>query len=188
MTPRPESNPGHISGSMSKSASKHKRKAEKRAKARIHQIKENGINLEAIEMKDPSALLREQLQEAKSKKDHDLAARLRQQLWIAQDNAAGVSMAEVQELGADVASTKMPNSLTAASAHAPSTEASGLTSIERRLKQLKKKLQQIKGLKEKRDRGEVLEKTQLDKISREEEVLEEIQEIETLLVTGRKLL
>ena len=29
---------------------------------------------------------------------------------------------------------------------------------------------------------------QLDKISREEEVLEEIQEIETLLVTGRKLL
>lgn len=173
---------------MSKSASKHKRKAEKRAKARIQQIKENGINLEAIEMKDPSALLREQLQEAKSKKDHDLAARLRQQLWIAQDNAAGVSMAEVQELGADVASTKMANSLTAASAHAPSTEASGLTSIERRLKQLKKKLQQIKGLKEKRDRGEVLEKTQLDKISREEEVLEEIQEIETLLVTGRKLL
>ena len=53
---------------MSKSASKHKRKAEKRAKARIQQIKENGINLEAIEMKDPSALLREQLQEAKSKK------------------------------------------------------------------------------------------------------------------------
>ena len=70
-------------------------------------------------------------------------------------------MAEVQELGADVASTKMANSLTAASAHAPSTEASGLTSIERRLKQLKKKLQQIKGLKEKRDRGEVLEKTQV---------------------------
>lgn len=52
---------------LSKSASKNKKRAEKRTKARIEQIKENGA-LEAIEMKDPVGVLREQLQEAKDTK------------------------------------------------------------------------------------------------------------------------
>jgi len=50
---------------LSKSALKNKKRAQKRTKARIEQIKENGGTLEAIEMKDPVAVLREQLQEAK---------------------------------------------------------------------------------------------------------------------------
>ena len=53
---------------LSKSALKNKKRAEKRTKARIEQIKENGGTLEAIEMKDPVAVLREQLQEAKDNK------------------------------------------------------------------------------------------------------------------------
>lgn len=58
------------SAHLSKSALKNKKRAEKRTKARIEQIKENGGTLEAIEMKDPVAVLREQLQEAKDNKVH----------------------------------------------------------------------------------------------------------------------
>lgn len=54
---------------LSKAALKNKKRAEKRSKARIQQIKENGGVLhEAIEMKDPVAVLREQLQGAKNTK------------------------------------------------------------------------------------------------------------------------
>ena len=53
---------------LSKAAMKNKKRAEKRSKARIQQIKENGIMSEEIEMKDPLAILRQQLQEAKDRK------------------------------------------------------------------------------------------------------------------------
>lgn len=56
------------SAHLSKSALKNKKRAEKRTKARVEQIKENRSTLEAIEMKDPLAILREQLQEAKDNK------------------------------------------------------------------------------------------------------------------------
>ena len=56
------------SANLSKSALKNKKRAEKRSKARIEQIKENGGILEAMQMKDPVDLLREQLQEAKNNK------------------------------------------------------------------------------------------------------------------------
>lgn len=55
------------SAHLSKSAQKNKKRAEKRTKARIEQIKEKKT-LEAIEMKDPVGVLREQLQEAKNNK------------------------------------------------------------------------------------------------------------------------
>ncbi|XP_020632067.1 eukaryotic translation initiation factor 2A-like [Orbicella faveolata] len=136
-------------------------------------------------MKDPVAVLREQLQEAKDNKDHKLAAKIRQQLWIAQDNAAGVSMAEVEDLGADISSCIDAQSVkekTTTTETPPSvSQASGLTSAEKRIRALKKKLQQIEALKEKRELGQVLEKTQLDKISKEQETLDEIKEIESLL-------
>lgn len=180
------------SAGLSKAALKNKKRAAKRSKARIQQIKESGGILEAIEMKDPVAVLREQLNKAKSSKDHQLAARLRQQLWIAQDNAAGVSMTDLEELGADVSSlTEEKQSpvknitvttATVATELPPSdSQASGLTSAEKRLRALKKKLQQIENLKDKRDRGVELEKTQLDKIAKEQETLDEIKEIESLL-------
>lgn len=59
--------PSLDSAHLSKSALKNKKRAEKRTKARIEQIKQNGGTSEAIEMKDPVAVLREQLQEAKDK-------------------------------------------------------------------------------------------------------------------------
>ena len=77
-------------------------------------------------------------------------------------------MAEVEELGADVTSvtevTEAAGKNTAATTtKAPPSEsqASGLTSAEKRLRALKKKLQQIEALKEKKSYGEVLEKTQV---------------------------
>ena len=52
---------------MSKAAAKNKKRAEKRRKERIQKVKENGGRvLEAMEMKDPVSILREQLQEAKN--------------------------------------------------------------------------------------------------------------------------
>lgn len=173
------------SANLSKSALKNKKRAEKRSKARMEQIKENGGILEAIQMKDPVDLLREQLQEAKNNKDHKLAARLRQQLWIAQDSAAGVSMKEFEMLGADTSTcfeTKFVQETKSVSESPPSVlEASGLTPTEKRLRTLKKKLQQIESIKEKREKGEVLETTQLDKIAKEQEILDELREIESLL-------
>ncbi|XP_067020143.1 uncharacterized protein [Acropora muricata] len=71
-----------------KAAMRNKKRSEKRIKARIQPSMGNGVKVEAIEMKDPSAVLRQQFQEAKNKKDHERAARLRQELWITQDNAA----------------------------------------------------------------------------------------------------
>lgn len=169
------------SAHLSKSALKNKKRAEKRTKARIEQIKQNSGTTEEIEMKDPVAVLREQLQEAKDNKDHKLAAKIRQQLWIAQDNAAGVSMAEVEDLGADISSCIQTQSVKEKETPPSVSQASGLTSAEKRLRALKKKLQQIEALKEKRELGQVLEKTQLDKISKEQETLDEIKEIESLL-------
>lgn len=170
---------------LSKSALKNKKRAEKRSKARIEQIKENGGVLEAMQMKDPVDRLREQLQEAKNNKDHKLAARLRQQLWIAQDSAAGVSLEEVEMLGADTSScseTKFVQETKSNSESPPQvSQASGLTPSEKRLRTLKKKLQQIESIKEKREKGEVLETTQLDKIAKEQEILDELREIESLL-------
>ena len=55
------------SAALSKAAAKNKKRAEKRRKERIQQVKENGGRaLEAMEMKDPVSILREQLQEAKN--------------------------------------------------------------------------------------------------------------------------
>lgn len=54
---------------------KNKKRAEKRTSARIQQIKENSSVLEAIEMKDPVSILREQLQEAKNSKVYSILYR-----------------------------------------------------------------------------------------------------------------
>lgn len=74
-------------------------------------------------------------------------------------------MAEVESLGADISScveAKSANEKTTTAETPPTvTQASGLTTVEKRLRALKKKLQQIESLKEKRDKGEVLERTQV---------------------------
>ena len=74
-------------------------------------------------------------------------------------------MAEVEDLGADVSSCIEAQSVqdkTTTPETPPSVSlASGLTSAEKRIRALKKKLQQIEALKEKRELGQVLEKTQV---------------------------
>ncbi|XP_074628709.1 uncharacterized protein LOC141886446 isoform X1 [Acropora palmata] len=119
-----------------KAAMRNRKRSEKRIKARIQPSMGNGVKVEAIEMKDPSAVLRQQFQEAKNKKDHERAARLRQELWITQDNAAILSMAEVEELRPDISSVlikKLPGTGTERLTHAPTwdSQASGLSSPEK---------------------------------------------------------
>ena len=70
-------------------------------------------------------------------------------------------MAEVEDLGADISSCVQTQSGKEKETPPSVSQASGLTSAEKRLRALKKKLQQIEALKEKRELGQVLEKTQV---------------------------
>ena len=79
-------------------------------------------------------------------------------------------MTDLEELGADVSSIteekqapvkKITTATTATKMPPSDSQASGLTSTEKRLRALKKKLQQIDNLKDKRGRGVELEKTQV---------------------------
>lgn len=105
-------------------------------------------------------------------------------------------MAEVEDLGGDISSLKDEGSAVINKTKTTFTNppysgdqpASGLTPAEKRLRALKKKLQQIENLKEKMEHGETLEKTQLDKITKEQELLEEIHEIESLLTGSAPLI
>ena len=75
----------------------------------------------------------------------------------------------MEELGADISSLKDGDTVVLSkkkitSTNPPSSadsQATGHTPAERRLRALKKKLQQIDNLKEKREQGEILEKTQV---------------------------
>lgn len=58
-----------------KAAMRNKKRSEKRIKARIQPSMGNGVKVEAIEMKDPSAVLRQQFQDAKNKKVQNCQAR-----------------------------------------------------------------------------------------------------------------
>ena len=70
-------------------------------------------------------------------------------------------MTEVEDLGGDISSCVEVQEKTTNTETPPSvSQASGLT-VEKRLRALKKKLQQIEALKEKRELGQVLEKTQV---------------------------
>lgn len=70
-------------------------------------------------------------------------------------------MAEVEDLGADISSCIQTQSANEKETPPSVSQASGLTSAEKRIRALKKKLQQIDALKEKRELGQVLEKTQV---------------------------
>ena len=82
-------------------------------------------------------------------------------------------MGEVEDLGGDISSLKDEDSAVINKTKTTSTNppysgdlpASGLTPAEKRLRALKKKLQQIENLKEKMEHGETLEKTQVRALS-----------------------
>ncbi|XP_033638202.1 uncharacterized protein LOC117298930 [Asterias rubens] len=134
---------------------------------------------------DPVLELREQLAQAKTDKNHDLANKLRQQLWIAQDLAAGYKPKidsedkDSQEALAKAVETITVSATKGATASAMST--SSLGEEERKLKTLHKKLDQIQKLKKKQEQGVKLEANQIEKMKTEDSILEEIQHLEKLL-------
>ena len=84
---------------LTKAAKKNQKRAEKRAKERAQKLKEDGVidrlihetdnPEEKVKVQGPVEKLKEQLQKAKDNKDHKLAAKLRKDLWIMQDQMAG---------------------------------------------------------------------------------------------------
>ena len=162
-----------------KAAKKNQKRAEKRAKERAQKLKEDGVidrlihetdnPEEKVKVQDPVEKLKEQLQEAKDNKDHKLAAKLRKDLWIMQDHMAGCvppgeSAVHLQ--------TVANEDTTSTDRQSPEEQ------TEKRLRGLKKKLQQIEKLKSKQDEGEVLEDSQITKIQSEEAILKEIEELQ----------
>ncbi|XP_001634960.2 uncharacterized protein LOC5514845 [Nematostella vectensis] len=186
-------------GTKGKASKKNQKRAEKRQKARVEKLKEGGIVTELLELQDPIGILRVRLQEAKLNKDHKLAAQIRNQIWIAQDSAAGCSVPDAETLGVsyDLSKVSSPNllsekktnpcTLQVAASTGADTSTSELTQTEKRLRNLRKKITQIKNLKEKRDKGEQLEETQIQKVNSEDELLKEIEELEGLLSGKLKL-
>ncbi|XP_038050126.1 uncharacterized protein LOC119723507 [Patiria miniata] len=179
---------------MSKSQKKNQKRSNKKHGPEGFVVEETiGAGASVTKKQDPIQELREQLAQAKADKNHDLANKLRQQLWIAQDLAAGYKPnistedADSQEALAKAVETFSSPSSTAAArlaaagpaATVPST--STLGADERKLKTMRKKLEQIQGLKKKLEQGEKLEANQLAKIKTEESVLEEIEHLQTLL-------
>ncbi|XP_072034622.1 uncharacterized protein [Amphiura filiformis] len=140
---------------------------------------------------DPIADIREQLAEAKANKDHALANQLRQQLWIAQDLAAGYKpqidaedekgQALLQSVQGKTPSQLSSPASTTTTVSTVSVEVIGNPAEEKKLKSLKKKLAQIEALKKRIEQGEKLEQNQLKKIETEGELKEEIEHLEKLL-------
>ncbi|KXJ18577.1 partner of Y14 and mago [Exaiptasia diaphana] len=177
-------------GHESKSAKKNKKRAQKRLEARIDKIKQDGVVEKILEREDPIMALKKKLQQAKDNKDHKLAAELRKKLWMAQDQAAGYSVDDQEQLEEYEVAT-VPQTSTVknpqlelkndVSQNTPAETSSSLNPLEKKLRNLKKKLQQINNLKEKREKGETLEELQIKKIATEDEILAEINEIQQSL-------
>ncbi|XP_064397749.1 uncharacterized protein LOC135344468 isoform X2 [Halichondria panicea] len=124
---------------------------------------------------DPLTDLQRQLVQAKADKDHDKAQDLRHRIWVLQDTlqlGQPPSSAPAVDLGALISHTPPKPQATASS-----------DPTEKKLLKLRRKMEQITSLKQRVANGESLERTQLLKISTEEEVQEEIDIIEELLRT-----
>ncbi|PIK36878.1 putative eukaryotic translation initiation factor 2A-like [Apostichopus japonicus] len=143
---------------------------------------------EHIHKVDPVEDLRQKLSEAKLAKDNELANRLRQQLWIAQDLSAGIEPNISAEDSVTLALVQeVKNYGIGQPAKEPASGTPVISSMNvgdadsKRLKNLRKKLAQIEKLKEKQRNGEKIESNQLEKINSEEEVREELRHVEELL-------
>lgn len=102
-------------------------------------------------------------------KDHKRAQELRQQMWVMQDQAASSGYRP----GAPEFSDFLDRFTSPSEAPKVSVESLPDPS-EKKLAKLRKKLEAIETLKERRERGEKLEANQLAKIEKEGELLEEI--------------
>lgn len=183
---------GEEGGKSGKKNQKRRAKAKKNQKSSISQA--NQV--------DPVEEIRQRLADAKINKDHTLAGKLRQQLWIVQDLAAGVKpkvdqddkdgQAMVEEFER-TGIISLPSNDAASPANKAEEKASksepvfftpiagGAVVEDKQFKNLKKKLKQIETLKEKQKKGEKLESNQLEKIKSEASVRKEIQETEELI-------
>ncbi|XP_022100280.1 uncharacterized protein LOC110984404 isoform X2 [Acanthaster planci] len=179
---------------MSRAHKKNQKRATKKQEGKGFVVEESigGAAAPTVTKQDPVKELRDQLAQAKAEKNHDLANKLRQQLWITQDLAAGYKPnISAEDEGSREALTQVQERLTTPASSLSSSTASvrldgasaisTLGSEERKLKTLRKKLDQIQSLKKKLEQGETLEANQLTKLKTEESVLEEIEHLENLL-------
>jgi translation initiation factor 2A len=185
---------------MSEDAQKSCSKAAKKNKKRHAKkpvTKADDLEKQTFDLKDMLAELKKQLEEAKLNKDHPRSATLRDQIWVLTDIIAGVKTAIpddeldkiIETIHAQFHPTpKMPPSSTDSEVNTvkqpvavTANPAVDVLSDDRKLRNLQKKLEQIKVLKDRQQRGEKLEANQIEKISSEEKVKEEIKELEDVL-------
>nr|XP_054770946.1 uncharacterized protein LOC129278836 [Lytechinus pictus] len=159
-----------------------KKNQKRRAKAKKSK---NESSVSQVPKVDPIEELRQRLADAKINKDLKLAGKLRQQLWIVQDLAAGVKpQVDPEDLDGQAMVKEFERtgiiSLTSNSSASPESKveeevpqsgpvfftpvAGGAVIEDKRLKNLNKKLKQIETLKEKQRKGEKLESNQIKKI------------------------
>ncbi|XP_066267675.1 eukaryotic translation initiation factor 2A-like [Branchiostoma lanceolatum] len=165
-----------LQSGVSKAAKKNKKRRNKKPNQEEGQGSSPGDTTPAA---DPLEDLKVKLAEAKAKQDHPLASKLRQQIWLLQDDAAGVK----PELDPQILSSLETNLPKNAEKKAE-VEEKPVTSdatIDKQLKSLRKKLQQIEKLKQRKAGGEKLESNQMAKVEKEQEVRDEIEEIEILM-------
>ncbi|XP_013403641.1 uncharacterized protein LOC106168925 [Lingula anatina] len=133
-------------------------------------------------------LLKQQLETAKINKDHGEAGKLREQLWILSDLAAGIRTDipedEYQKIVNSLPLPSNQQAVTKATDGASDSQTgSTLTPAEKRLKTLHKKLDQIEQLKAKKAKGETIQDNQEEKIKTEPQIKQEIEELEELMRT-----
>ncbi|XP_065882529.1 eukaryotic translation initiation factor 2A-like isoform X2 [Dysidea avara] len=163
----------------SRSAQKNKRRREKKKPAETLSTdcdneEETVKKVAPAEEINPIELVKKKIEEAKLAKDHKKTQELREQLWALQDQAAGKVVKDAPDINP---AFLQPEVKTQAKGKDETPVSSG-NSNDKRLKQLRKKLDQITKLKEKQDKGETLEQNQLAKLETEQEILDEIDAIE----------
>nr|CAB3260271.1 uncharacterized protein LOC100175053 [Phallusia mammillata] len=156
--------------------------AKRRAKRRTEK---DADETTSISCADPLQLLRQQMEKAKSEKNHAAVNALRQQIWLLQDANAGVrSDVSAEQLGTILQEkgTNIPTPKTATtvpnkhSSQGPSFDECRKEVLEKKLWKLQKKKDDVQKIKDRLSRGQKLEKTQEQKIEREKLIDEEINE------------
>ncbi|XP_065656571.1 uncharacterized protein LOC136081987 [Hydra vulgaris] len=126
--------------------------------------------------KDPLEQIKEDLQKAKEAGDHKLATKLRQDLWVLQDQIAGVS----PFLNEDELEESLRRNKEREMSLQEKTVEKSVSKADKELKKLQKKLDKILNIKKMKEEGKTLEKNQLEMIEKEDEVRKELAEYESL--------
>ncbi|CAH1781076.1 unnamed protein product [Owenia fusiformis] len=181
----------------SKAAKKNKKRKNKKGEGNTYK----GVSLDPADL---LPVLKEQLAVAKANKDSELANKLRDQLWVITDIVRGVKTdipeEELQKVIDSLPLCSLQQS--APVSEAPKAEkitgpsesvlvggggggSSNLTTAEKRIRALNKKLTQVEKLKERQANGEKLEDNQLEKIKNVSKITDEIKELEDIMEAAR---